>query len=310
MNDSAPSVSVVIPALNAADVLPDAVESIRDQDYENIVEIIVVAGDEATGAAGRSIGTTVIDNPAGSTPTGLNLGVTAAGGDVVVRCDAQARLSTGYVSRAVATLQRTGATNVGGMQIPTGDKYWQRVIAKAMASRLGSGGARYRVGGVEGPAETVYLGVFDRRRLLELGGFDERFVRNQDYELNHRIIEAGGMVWFDPELSVEYRPRGSLRDLWRQYFQYGAAKRQFSRIHPGRLRPRQLAAPALVITLVGSLAAGVVWPGALLVPTAYLLGLMFGSALITLSRETLGIAAALVTMHVAWGSGFWVGGSS
>jgi hypothetical protein len=249
----------------------------------------------------------VVDNPTGLTPTGLNIGMATATGEVVVRCDAQARLPVGYVSRAIDTLLRTEATNVGGMQVPRGDGYWQSAIAAAMVSRLGSGGARYRVGGVEGPVETVYLGVYDKAKLLELGGFDERFFRTQDYELNHRINQMGGTVWFDPELAVEYRPRGSLAALSRQYFQYGASKRNFSRVHPGSLRLRQLASPSLVAVLAASVLAAPFWPITLVVPPTYLFALIVGSVSITLSRETLGIAAALATMHISWGAGFWLG---
>ena len=36
----------------------------------------------------------------------------------------------------------------------------------------------------------MYLGVFDRQALEEVGGFDPTLVRNQDFELNHRLREV------------------------------------------------------------------------------------------------------------------------
>jgi glycosyltransferase involved in cell wall biosynthesis len=294
-----PSVSVVIPARNAADILPQALASVRHQTYPNIVDVVVAAADQASAAAAD--GATVVINEQGSTPTGLNLAVAAATGEIVARCDAQAVLPAGYVERAVETLQRTGAANVGGMQVPVGETPWQGAIAEAMKSPFGAGDARYRIGGKEGPVETVYLGVFRRSALDQIGGYDETFTRNQDYELNHRLIEAGEVVWFDPELRVEYSPRGSLRSLARQYFEYGQAKRQFAKKHRGSLRWRQLAPPFLVIGLGLSVILAPIAPVVLLLPAIYLVSLL------VVSFPDLRVAAALVTMHLSWGSGFLTG---
>ncbi|MEX1134450.1 MAG: glycosyltransferase family 2 protein [Acidimicrobiia bacterium] len=305
MEISLPSVSVVIPALNAADKIGAALSSITSQEYENIAEVIVAAGDDDTLRVAKDSGAIVVHNPSGRTPDALNLGIGLATGDVVVRCDAQSVLPDSYVSIAVETLVRTGAVNVGGMQVPVGITFWERAIAAAMASPIGAGDARYRTGGNEGPAETVYLGVFDRERLEALGGYDAEFVRNQDYELNHRIIESGGLVWFNPALKVEYRPRGSLRELWDQYFQYGQAKKLFARRNPGSLRWRQLAPPLLVIGLLLSLIASFFSLWAFAVPAAYLTAITLGTLIMPRRlKANAGTVLALATMHIAWGLGF------
>lgn len=297
-----PSVSVIIPARDASATLPGAISAIEDQTYPEIVEIVVAAADPATTEAAARAGVVVVDNPEGTTPAGLNAALAAGKGDVVVRCDAHATLPPGYVARAVETLLRTGADNVGGMQVPVGESDWERAIAAAMSSPLGAGDSRHRIGGEEGPAETVYLGVFRRDTLERLGGYDERFLRNQDYELNHRIIASGGMVWFDPELAVTYRPRGSLRALAHQYFLYGSAKRLFSRVHPGSLRWRQLAPPLLVLVLVGSLVTSIWYPVTLVIPVAYGVALLIAG--IGTRANALRTAAALATLHLYWGMGF------
>ena len=308
MNNSSPSVSVVVPALNAAGPIKAALKSVEDQTYGHIVETIVAAGDRETEEAARALGAVVVENPSQKTPTALNRAIAVASGEVIVRLDAHASLPPDYVARAVETMQRTGAVNVGGMQIPTGSTYWERAIAAAMTSPIGAGDARYRTGGAEGEVETVYLGVFDKKAIEDLGGFDEDFVRNQDYELNHRIIEAGGKVWFDPELKVEYTPRGSLKALWSQYYQYGKAKRMFARRHPGSLRLRQIAPPTLLIGLAGSTLGALFWWPALLVPAIYLLMVSLAMAgRPTSSGPLLGSPAAVVTMHLAWGTGFLFG---
>jgi glycosyltransferase involved in cell wall biosynthesis len=308
VENSLPSVSVVIPALNAADKIGSALASISAQDHDNIIEVIVAAGDDETLKAARDLGAIVVHNPSGRTPDALNLAIGMATGDVVVRCDAQSVLPDGYIRRAVETMHRTGAVNVGGMQVPVGETFWERAIAAAMASSLGAGDARYRAGGHEGPTETVYLGVFDRVKLEALGGYDPAFARNQDYELNHRIIESGGIVWFDPELKVRYRPRGSLKDLWTQFFRYGQAKKLFARRHPGSLRWRQLAPPLLVIGLLLSLLTAFIWPWALAMPALYLAAVVVGTIIMPRRlHANLGTIPALATMHISWGLGFLTG---
>ena len=110
---------------------------------------------------------------------------------------------------------------------------FERAVAAAMTSVLGVGAARFHTGGEPGPADTVYLGVFRREWLDRVGGYDPQFVRAQDWEMNHRIRAAGGLVYFTPALRVRYRPRGTLKALARQYFEYGRWRRVVSRAHPG-----------------------------------------------------------------------------
>ena len=298
-----PTVSVIIPALNAAEYLDESLAAIKAQTYENLIEIVVASGDPETGAAAGDAW--VVENPSGTTPAALNLAITATTGDVVVRCDAQSILPPDYVELAVEILRQTGADVVGGMQVPVGYDDWSRAIAEAMKSPFGAGDARYRIGGEAGPVETVYLGVFRRETLERHGGFDESFERNQDYELNHRVITSGGMVWFDPRLKVSYRPRRSLRELAGQYLSYGRGKRHFARAHPGHLRPRQAAAPLLILALAASAIIGIWEPWILLLPAFYALALGIIGALTAASWWR--VALALATMHLSWGLGFLLG---
>jgi succinoglycan biosynthesis protein ExoA len=303
--DNLPTVSVIIPARGSAATLPRALKSIDNQTYQNIVEVVVAAADNESARVAEAAGATVVRNEAGTTPAGLNLAIDKTRGEMIVRCDAQSILPPEYIARAVATLTRTGAANVGGMQIPVGKTPWERAIAAAMSSPFGAGDARYRIGGEEGSVETVYLGVFRRDALERIGGFDESFTRTQDYELNHRLIDSGEVVWFDPELEVQYRPRGSLAQLARQYLDYGKAKRRFARTHRGGLRWRQLAAPLLTLALLASLIVSIWLPVALLVPALYVAGLL---AVGVATPNPVRVATALAPPHLDWGWGFLTAG--
>ena len=307
-----PGVDVIIPAAASSASIGDTIDSVLAQGYAGLRSIVVATSDPETIEVAERHGATVVPNPGGSTPAGLNLALASGSADIVARVDAHATIPPGYLDQAVTTLIETGADNVGGMQVPVGVSVWERAIAAAMASPFGAGDARYRIGGSAGPAETVYLGVFRRSTLERLGGYDERFARNQDYELNHRIRQSGGVVWFDPSLKVAYRPRGSLKALASQYFQYGTWKREFSRRHPGSLRWRQLAPPLTVAALVLSLFVAIWWRPAVLVPVTYVLALIvIGLAQFPrIGTPALGVPLALATMHLAWGSGFLIGRST
>lgn len=299
-------------ATRAEGVILGALESIAAQDYDGPIDLVVAAGDEATASAASATGASVIDNPTQTTPAGLNLALAESTGQVVVRVDAQSRIPPDYVTKALESLEETDAAAIGGMQIPIGTTFWEKATAAAMSSPLGAGDARYRVGGDPGPTDTVYLGVYRRETLDRLGGYDESFIRNQDYELNFRIRESGGVVWFDPGLLVQYRPRGSLASLARQYFDYGRWKRYFSRAHPGNLKARQLAPPGIVLGLIATFALGFLWPTAWWLGAGYFAAIL-GAGLFSLSQwglPALGMPLALLTMHFSWGIGFLFGQSN
>jgi hypothetical protein len=176
-----------------------------------------------------------------------------------------------------------------------------------MTSRIGVGNAAFHTGGQAGEAETVYLGVFRRAVLEQQGGYNEEFIRAQDWELNFRIRQAGGLIWFSPELLVSYRPRPSVRALALQYRNYGRWRRVVARYHPGSINPRYLAPPAALVAIVLGLLGGLLTPWALVVPAGYLLGIGVGSLpvgrglpLAVRAR----IPVALATMHMCWGWGF------
>jgi succinoglycan biosynthesis protein ExoA len=307
-----PRISIIIAAANAQRTLPATLDSIAAQDYPGEVEVVVAAADETTAEVARAHDVEVVDNESGTTPSGLNLAGRVSSGEFLVRVDAHSVIPSDYLTRVVATLRETGAEVVGGRQVPVGRSLLERAIAAAMSSPFGAGDARYRLGGSPGPADTVYLGAFRRKIFDDLGGYDERYVRHQDYELNHRVRSVGGTVWLEPRLEVSYRPRSSLSALASQYFQYGRWKRFFARQNPGSLSPRQWAPPVLVLTLAVTLVGSFWWSWLLAVPAGYVLALI-GIGLVSLRKvgaPALIMPAALAVMHLCWGVGFLLGQTS
>lgn len=312
MQQKWPHVSVIMPVRDEAGTLEDAVAAVLGQDYAGEIELVVAlapSSDGTTDLLGRiadnDCRVRVIGNPAGSTPAGLNAAIAASRGSIVVRVDGHSLLRPDYVRRAVSTLYETGADNVGGVQRAVGATPMQRAIAAAMTSRFGVGDAAFHFGGSAGPTDTVYLGVFRRDALERVGGFDESLVRNQDYELNWRIRASGGVVWFDPQLEVTYRPRQTLRALAKQYHDYGRWKRVVVERDPASVRWRQLVPPLTLIANAVALLLSPKDPRLLLTPAVYVLGAVAAAAT---ARESwsirLRLPAVFAVMHHAWGAGF------
>lgn len=311
-----PPVSVIMAVRNEAAHLRETLDSIFAQDYPGILEVTAADGGSEDGTrrlledrAEAEPRLRVLDNPDRSAAAGLNRALAAARGEVVVRCDGHCLLPRDYVSRAVEILEETGAANVGGRQEARGDSPLTGAAAIAFTSPFGMGPSRFRYGTRPGPADTVYLGVFRRSALEKAGGFDAELARNQDYELNIRLRQAGETVWFDPRLRVVYRPRRTLRALWKQFFDYGRGKRAVIRRHPRAVAARQLAPPLLVAGLLASAlwaALGGGWRAGAL-PGLYVAFLLVATAMETVRRRTwrgLLLPAVLATMHLAWGTGF------
>ncbi|MFE7232729.1 glycosyltransferase family 2 protein [Streptomyces sp. NPDC057596] len=310
-----PAVSVIMPVLNEERHLRGAVEAILAQEYGGEMEVVIALGPSADRtdeiAAELVAGDPrvhTVPNPTGRTPAALNAAIKASRHPIVVRVDGHGMLSPDYIATAVRLLEETGAQNVGGIMHAEGENAWEHAVAAAMTSKVGVGNAAFHTGGQAGPAETVYLGVFRRSALEQQGGYNEEFIRAQDWELNFRIREAGGLIWFSPELRVSYRPRPNVKALARQYKDYGRWRHVVARYHQGSINLRYLAPPAAVCAIAAGIVVGAaLTPWALVVPGGYLAAIAAGSVPagkgLPLAAR-LRIPVALATMHMSWGWGF------
>ena len=308
-----PAISVILPVLNESKYLEEAVNAILDQDFAGLLEIIVAVGPSHDGTekiahdlAGKDSRVVVVANPTGRTAAGLNLAVAATRYSIIVRVDGHSKIPRNYLSLAFEILKETGAVNVGGIMAAEGQSIFENSVARAMRSPLGVGASRFHTGGGSGSVDTVYLGAFRKQALLAVGGFDERFTRAQDWELNFRLRKAGGVIYFDPRLIVTYRPRGTVKALAKQYFEYGRWRRVVSRRHEGTINYRYLAPPFTVIGVVSSIILGAIFTPILYIPAlTYALFILIASARIGKSpAEFVSLPLILLTMHMTWGLGF------
>jgi succinoglycan biosynthesis protein ExoA len=323
-SDALPGVSYVMPVLNEVEHIEAAVLSLTNQDYAGPFEIVLALGPSVDGTNEKIAAMSAADpriraitNEAGSTPSGLNVAIRASSYPIVIRVDAHSVLPPDYARVAVRTLLETGADNVGGIMRAKGRTPFEKAVAHAYGSPEGLGGTQHHVGGKAGPAETAYLGVFQRHRLVEVGLFDEGIKRGQDWELNRRLRATGGTVWFTPELEVEYRPRSSLRKLIRQFVATGIWRGELARRFGSANSLRYFVPPVAVIGIVlgiilgvVGLLAGVPWLAfAFVVPGVYLLFVVAASVIAAKQgiRTGLWYLVVLPCIHFGWGIGFLLG---
>jgi glycosyltransferase involved in cell wall biosynthesis len=316
-----------MPVLNEVGYVESAVRTILSQDYAGEKELILALGPSTDGTdelierlAEDDSRIRWVRNPEVDIPVGLNRAIRASTHPIIVRVDAHSELEPGYTMAAVATLERTGAVNVGGVMLARGKTPFQAAVARAYNSKFGLGGARYHGGAIAGPAESAYLGVFRREVLESVGLFDESIRRGEDWELNLRIRAAGHLVWFDPALEVTYWPREQWPKLLRQFFATGVWRGELVRRYGGRNPWRFFVPPMLVLVVALSIVVAVLqstrlisgWPSAILGlvylgPIAYLLLVLWVSLTqdhVPRWKDRWLFLVVLPTMHLSWGAGF------
>ncbi|MGP5727177.1 glycosyltransferase family 2 protein [Arthrobacter rhombi] len=323
--DQIPAVSYVMPVLNEAEYVRNAVEGILGQDFDGSKEIILALGPSADGTnavveqmALQDSRIRWVQNPSGRTPAGLNLAIKASTAPIVIRVDAHSVLDPQYTRRGVATLLRSGAADVGGRMDAQGRNSLQRAVAAAYNSPLGLGGAAYHSGAPEGPAESAYLGIFRRSIFDEVGFYDESLWRGQDWELCLRIRQAGEAVWFDPLLKTTYFPRDNYRRLAAQSYAAGVWRGELARRYPEGKSLRHFAPPAMAVSVALGTVAWLVGAdhhqgvGRFVqqtlrsVPVAYSVLAVAASAQASTCtvQERLHLLRVLPTIHFPWAYGF------
>jgi succinoglycan biosynthesis protein ExoA len=325
-----PYVSVIVACRNESGHIRAFLDSVLRQEFRGMGwEIILADGMSEDGTreilqeyAALHAELRVIENPGRIVSTGLNAAIRAACGLIILRMDAHTRYAPDYSARCIETLEATGADNVGGPACTEASGSRARAVAAAYHSRFCTG-ARFHDVNYQGWVETVTYGCWRRSTFDQIGLFDETLVRNQDDELNLRLIRAGGRIWQTPEIKSWYSPRSTLTAIFRQYFQYGFWKVAVIRKHRIPASWRHAVAPlfvlvnlSLMIALsVSPLSGSTRWTPALAALWGLLL-LAYATANVTASVAAAKengwdlffyLPAAFAAYHIAWGLGFLVG---
>ena len=311
-------VTIVLPTLDEREHITDCLDSLLDQDYPAIAEILVVDGGSSDGtralAARRGEPVRVVLNPKVTAAAAMNVGIAAASTDVIVRADAHTLYAPDFVSRCVEVLEASGADVVGGPMRPVGTTAFGRAVAAVTSSPVGVGPGRFHYADQAEDVDTVYLGTYRRDVVTEVGGYDEDELQwaAEDQELNFRLRRSGRRIRLDPSIRSQYFPRQSVRSLWKQYFNYGMCKASTLKKHRTLpswrpLAPAAMVAGAVALGVVGVLARRPVLAAAPViayVTSAGIVALRLGEEPGVAPHRALG---ALSICHWAYGLGFWAG---
>jgi len=221
-------VSIIIPCRNEEKFISKCLDSIIVQDYpKDKVEVLVVDGmsndktrDIINEYSRRYQYMNLLDNPKKIVPAAMNIGIKAASGDRIIRLDAHSEYPKDYIKNCIETAKRTNADNVGGVVVTqqNGNSFSAGCVQAITTHRFGVGNAEYRLEPQESLADTVAYGCFKAEIFERIGLYDERLIRNQDYELNQRIMKAGGNIWLNPKIKVVYYNQSTIKGLFRQAF--------------------------------------------------------------------------------------------
>ena len=323
MSSQMPQVSVLIPCRNEAKHIERCLADIYGfAPPPGGFEVIVIDGMSNDGTRDilsrlqkRYPDMIVLDNLQTTVPYGMNLGIQNAKGEYIIRADARCIHPKSYLCDLVELSERTGADNVGGVLVPEfGNGYTQNAIALAYKSRIAMGGALRDRGDFIGETDTVYGGCFKRKRLLEVGMYDESMVRNQDDELSFRLREMGGKIIQDGRIKIQYYPRNSFWHLFKQFMQYGYWKVNVIKKHPQQASLRHFLPAVLVLSFVAlSMLAPLTAHGYLgfgVYAGMYFLAIgsvSFKSACKLNLKLLPGVVFAIFLIHVSFGIGFIIG---
>jgi succinoglycan biosynthesis protein ExoA len=318
--ESARHVLVVIPTLNEARTIAGVVQALRaDLPPQANVEIVVADGGSTDGTVERVQRMAAADpslrllgNPRRVQSAAVNLAVQRHGAeaDVLIRCDAHAHYPAGFVRRLLDTLARTQADSVVVAMDSAGTGCFQKAVAWASNTWIGTGGSAHRGGHHSGFVDHGHHAAFRMASFRRAGGYDESFTHNEDAELDCRQRSLGSRVYLDAEIRLGYQPRATPMALARQYFAYGRGRSRTVRRHPHTMRARQLALPLNLAVMTLALALAAWWPALLTWPVAYLAVLALASVSIAArQRSACGLLAGLAAavMHVSWAAGFLSG---
>jgi succinoglycan biosynthesis protein ExoA len=311
--------SILVPVLNEERFIEAMVAAMRAQRFDGDLEFVFADGGsndrtrEILDELGREDPRIrVFCNPRGSVSSGLNVALREARGTWTARMDGHTVYPPDYVAHGIDRLQRGDSPWISGPQRAHGHNPVSRAIELALESPLGRGGSK-KWGGDGAPGKEfdldtgVFGGVWRRQTLLDYGGWDERWDKNEDSELAARFLRRGERLICLPSMSSDYAPRDTLRGLWRQYREYGRFRVLTARHHPASMRRSHLIAPALLLDVALTVAPGRLGTLARLGCGVYVAALA-ASGLQTAKRtgrpaDAVLVPAVLATMHGAHGVG-------
>lgn len=318
-----PKVTIILPVRNEGNYIRATLDGVLAQDYPVEQMKILIADGMSTDNTRKIINdyqlkhTNIIllDNPGRIVPTGMNIALKQAQGDIIIRVDGHCIIAPDYVRKCVEHLENDEVDGVGGPMETIGENKLSETIAIAMSSPFGVGNSAFRTtSGKTMLADTVPFPAYTRSIIQKAGLYDEELVRNQDDEYNYRIRELGGRLLLAEDVRSKYYSRGSLNKLWKQYFQYGFYKVRVLQKHPRQMSLRQFVPPLFVLCQLTALVLAIITNRGWIIFTAiagsYILANLTVSIITSAKKGWSNLwllPVVFAIIHISYGSGFLAG---
>ena len=225
-------ITFILPIFNEEKTIEATLDSIITQKTSHLFEILIADGRSNDNTRNiiekkRKIFSRIklIDNKKKIVSVGFNLALSISRGNIIIRVDGHSKIDENFIENCIKVFNQVNADCVGGPTKHLSSSNIGNIIRIAQTSDFGSGGVRFRKGISTGQyVNTVAFGAYKRSVFKKIGGYDEELIRNQDDELNSRLIQNNGKIWIDPSIKSSYYTRSSLFSFAKQYFQYGFYK--------------------------------------------------------------------------------------
>ena len=312
-------ISIILPIRNESYFIRKTLNSILNQDTNRIFEIIIADGMSTDNTLEiindfKQNHIKIVKNHEKIVSTGFNLALNEARGGIIIRIDGHATIEKDFIEKCLEAFNKSNADCVGGLISNSAQGSIGTAINYAQSSKFGVGSALFRQNIIDGRfVDTLAFGAYKRNTFVNIGGYDEELVRNQDDEFNFRLIQNGGKIWLDPSIKSTYYPRNSLLKLFKQYFHYGFFKIRVIQKRRGFASWRHLVPLffVLILLLCSYYYFFIKWPFVLVLSTYLSANLLAtGFTLLNKPKTLLTIIAlpiAYLSMHISYGVGFLFG---
>jgi len=224
-------ISIIIPCRNEERYIEDCLNSILTSDFNDYsFEILVVDGESDDNTkeilkkyADKNSNVKVLENKKKIAPVAMNLGIKQSTGEFIFIISAHAKYEKDYFKKLVEYAGKLGADCVGGVLCTDVKAQNNASIAvkNVLSDKLGVGSS-FRTGADKiCEVDTVPFGCYKRDVFCKVGMYNEKLVRNQDIELNKRIVNSGGKIYIVPHVKCTYFARETFDELAKNSFENG-----------------------------------------------------------------------------------------